>query len=146
MLLITQRLPPNHSLKVDFTLSLTAEERQRSRYQFVCDQGEKVALQLPRGTLLEDGDILSVKAGNLFVRVLAKAEPVLTITAAQTLALIRVAYHLGNRHVPVEITSSYLRLSPDSVLQNMLAQLEVEIREEVTPFYPEKGAYFHAHS
>jgi urease accessory protein len=72
-------------------------------------------------------------------------EPVITVKANTELELIRAAYHLGNRHVPLEITSTYLRLSPDSVLESMLVKMGLEILEEIAPFYPEKGAYGHDH-
>lgn len=146
MLVVTKRLPPDSSLRIDLTLSLTAEERRRSRYQFTLDQGNPVSLQLPRGTVLEDGDVLVLEGSNNLIRVVAKSEPVMTVTAQNGLALIRAAYHLGNRHVPLEITPSYLRFSPDPVLKNMLEQLGLKISEELTPFYPEKGAYLHHHS
>lgn len=80
------------------------------------------------------------------MRITAKPEPVLTVVAKTTIDLLKAAYHLGNRHVPVEITSAYLRLSPDPVLQVMLQQLGVEIKEEISPFQPEAGAYGHHHS
>jgi urease accessory protein len=80
------------------------------------------------------------------MRIIAKPEPVLTVLAEIPL-LLRAAYHLGNRHVPVEITSTYLRLSPDAVLAAMLIQLGLEIKEEILPFQPELGAYGnHSHA
>ncbi len=80
------------------------------------------------------------------IRIAAKPEPVLTVTAQKPIDLLRASYHLGNRHVPLEVAPSYLRLSPDPVLQIMLEQLGVKVREEVVPFQPEVGAYGHSHS
>jgi urease accessory protein len=83
------------------------------------------------------------------VRVIAKPEPVITVTAQTDLELLRAAYHLGNRHVPLEITPKYLRLSPDTVLQDMLEHLGLQTEAEIAPFQPEMGAYgshSHAHS
>lgn len=146
MLTLTQRLPaaPN-AVAVSFTLALTAEERARSRHRFETADGQVFLLRLPRGTVLRDGDLLQAEVGGDLVRILAKPEPVLTVTAKTSLDLLRVAYHLGNRHIAIEIASDYLRLSPDSVLQTMLEQLGVEVREEVLPFQPEAGAYGHHH-
>jgi urease accessory protein len=146
MLLLTQRLSDNPELNTLFVLSLTAEERTRSRHRFRSDEGEPLELQLPRGTVLHDGDLLGAASGDVWVRVKAKPEPVLTVTAATPLALLKAAYHLGNRHVPLEVTSTYLRLSPDSVLEQLLGKLGVTVLAEVVPFQPEVGAYSHSHS
>ncbi|MDJ0738066.1 MAG: urease accessory protein UreE [Nostocaceae cyanobacterium] len=143
MLIFTQRQCQNSDVAVSFTLALTAEERTRSRHRWQTQEGETVFLRLPRGTVLRDGDILQDETNSSLIRILAKPEPVLTVTAPTALLLLRAAYHLGNRHVPVEITPSYLRLSPDTVLRAMLEQLGLEIKEEILPFQPEMGAYGH---
>jgi urease accessory protein len=145
MLLLTQRLSDNPELKTLFALSLTAEERTRSRHRFRSDEGEPLELQLPRGTVLRDGDLLCAASGDVWVRVNAKPEPVLTVTATTPLALLKAAYHLGNRHVPLEVAPAYLRLSPDSVLEQLLEKLGVTVVAEVVPFQPELGAYSHSH-
>jgi urease accessory protein len=145
MLTLTQRQPPNPDAIVTFTLALTAEERTRSRHRWEMEDGKEVFLRLPRGTVLHDGDILQDETHSSLIRIIAKPEPVLTVFAQTPLLLLRAAYHLGNRHVPVEITPSYLRLSPDSVLQAMLAQLGLEIKAEILPFQPELGAYGNHH-
>ena len=143
MLTFTEHKPPNPDAAVTLTLALTAEERTRSRHRFEID-GQTVFLRLPRGTVLHDGDILQDEINSNLVRIAAKPEPVLT-ALAETPLLLRAAYHLGNRHVPCEITASYLRLLPDSVLRSMLEQLGLKIKEEVLPFQPEMGAYGHTH-
>ncbi|MBD2439500.1 urease accessory protein UreE [Nostoc sp. FACHB-110] len=142
-LTLTQRQPPNPDVVVSLTLALTAQERTRSRHRFETEDGQVVFLRLPRGTVLRDGDILQAETDGSLIRVVAKAEPVLSVFASTPLLLMRAVYHLGNRHVAVEITPSYLRLSPDSVLRTMLEQLGLEVIEEVTPFQPELGAYGH---
>lgn len=144
MLTLSQRHPPNPDVAVSFTLALTAQERTRSRYRFQMEDGQTVLLHLHRGTVLRDGDLLQADDSSL-VRVTAKPEPVLTVSATTQRELLRAAYHLGNRHIPVEITATYLRLSPDSVLQTMLEQLGLEVAEAVLPFQPEVGAYLHSH-
>ncbi|MDZ8108709.1 MAG: urease accessory protein UreE [Nostoc sp. DedQUE12a] len=148
MLTFTQIKPPNYGTAVSFNLALTAEERTRSRHRFETEDGKVVFLHLPRGTVLHDGDILQDEAANTLIRITAKPELVMTAFAERPLLLLRAAYHLGNRHVPVEITPTYLRLSSDSVLRTMLEQLGLEVKEEILPFQPELGAYgqhHHAH-
>ena len=141
---ITQRLPADASVVVLHTLELDAADRQRSRHRFETVAGTSLYLRLPRGTVLQDGDLLLTEAGAAIARVVAKAEPVLVVAAATSLQLLRAAYHLGNRHVPVQVTETALYLSPDPVLAAMLAQLGVEVAETVRPFQPEMGAY-HSH-
>jgi urease accessory protein len=145
MLTLTQRSTANSEKLVEFTLVLTAEERTRSRHNFTTQEGQAVYLQLPRGTVLTAGDLLTNEAGNPIVQVLAAPEPVLTVTADNELDLLRAAYHLGNRHVALEITTQYLRLAPDPVLKSMLEKLGLHVVEEVVSFQPEMGAYHHHH-
>lgn len=104
-----------------------------------------VFLQLPRGTVLRDGDLLQSEADGRIVKIMAKAEPVLTVQANSVTDLLQAAYHLGNRHVPLEITPTYLRLSFDPVLLDLLKQRGLQVTEEVQPFQPEPGAYGHSH-
>lgn len=144
MLTFTQRLNLIETT-VSFTLSLTAEERTRSRHRFETPDGKELYLRLPRGTVLQEGDLLQSEDGETVIQIAAKPEPVLTVTAQKPVDLLRASYHLGNRHVPLEVTPGYLRLSPDSVLQTMLEQLGMEVQEEVVPFQPETGAYGHSH-
>ncbi|OCR01351.1 urease accessory protein UreE [Oscillatoriales cyanobacterium USR001] len=144
MLILTEKLPENPDAIVSFALPLTAFERTRSRHRFELESGE-VFLRLARGTVLRDRDLLQSEDRKYLVRILAKPEPVLKAIASNQLLLMRAAYHLGNRHIPVEITSTYLRLSPDTVLQEMLTQMGLEVQEEIAPFQPEIGAYGHSH-
>jgi urease accessory protein len=125
------------------TLSLVAEDRTRSRHRFTTIEGEVVNLQLPRGTVLKEGDFLADEHGQAIAKVVAKPEPVLTVTAHQAIDFLRAAYHLGNRHIALEITESYLRLSPDSVLEDMVHKMGLHIIHEVQAFQPEAGAYHH---
>ena len=143
--ILTQRLAPNLQVAADLTLPLTSEERTRSRVRWQLADGQSVMFRLPRGTVLMDGDLLQTETADFVVRITAKSEPVMTITAKTPLDLMRAAYHLGNRHVAIELTPHYIRLSPDPVLKQMLIQLNVSVCEEETPFVPEQGAYHHAH-
>lgn len=147
MLTLTQRLSLNSDvINISFTLALTAEERTRSRYRFETSEGQVFYLHLPRGTVLYDGDLLRSHEDNSIVQIVAKPEPVLTVIAKTTLDLLRAAYHLGNRHVPLEIAPTYLRLSPDPVLKTMLEQMDMEVKADILPFQPEVGAYGHHHA
>lgn len=143
MLTLTKCLPADPDVAVSFTLALTASDRTRSRHRFETPDGQVVDWRLPRGTVLRDGDLLQGEMGDRLVRITAKPEPVLNVTSQKPLDLLRAAYHLGNRHVPLEITPSYLRLESDPVLKAMLAQMGLEVTEAVLPFQPETGAYGH---
>lgn len=141
MLALTQCLPADPTREARYTLALTAEERTRSRLRFETEEGAGVQLMLPRGTVLRDGELLRGTDGAVLVRVRARPEPVMTARAHDAQTLLRAAYHLGNRHVPVEVGTDYLRLSPDPVLADMLRRLGLSVTEEVLPFHPEAGAY-----
>ncbi len=145
MVVLTKRLASTSDLVPSSILALTAEERTRSRYRLKSPEGQEFGLHLPRGTILHEGDLLTSDTSEPIVRIVARSEPVMTVTAKHSLDLLRAAYHLGNRHVPLEISLDYLRLSPDPVLHSMLIQLGVEVSEEIGPFYPESGAYGHNH-
>lgn len=144
-IVLTQRLSANSAVALHpaptFTLSLSAEERTRSRYYFQTQEGEGVYLRLIRGTVLQGGDLLQSEEGETIVQVVAKPEPVMTVWAHTPLELLRAAYHLGNRHIALEVTESYLRLAPDPVLKDLIQQMGLHIIEEVVPFQPEAGAY-----
>ncbi|AFZ43698.1 UreE urease accessory domain-containing protein [Halothece sp. PCC 7418] len=143
MLILTQRC--DKTLEAEKTLSLDAEARSRPRQHLKLDSGELCYLRLPRGTVLQENDCLTSENGEKIIRIVAKPESVLTVKATQTEDLLKAAYHLGNRHVPLEITIDYLRLSPDPVLEKMLQQMGLTVIAEMTPFFPELGAYHHAH-
>ncbi|MBE9187982.1 urease accessory protein UreE [Microcoleus sp. LEGE 07076] len=145
MLTFTKHLPADPDAVVSFILPMTADDRTRSRYRFQRETGENLHLILPRGTVLRDRDLLQSEDGSCVVLVSAKPEPVLTARASTGLLLLRAAYHLGNRHVALEVADNYLRLSPDSVLQGMLEKMGLEVIEEIVPFQPEMGAYGHSH-
>jgi urease accessory protein len=145
-IILTHRLHHDRDdLAIAHTLWLTAEERTRSRHHFTTDDNTPIYLQLPRGTILQDGDILTVETGEIAIKVAAKPERVLTVSSNDSIDLLRAAYHLGNRHVGLEITPTYLRLSPDPVLEAMLVQLGLQVVAEIAPFRPQAGAYSHQH-
>jgi urease accessory protein len=126
------------------TLTLAFDERRKSRLAATLDSGEEVALLLPRGTVLRDGDVLVADDGGL-VRVVAAAEQVLYVRATNALTLLRAAYHLGNRHTPVEVGADYLKLEYDPVLADMLKRVGATVDQVSMPFQPESGAYGGGH-
>ncbi|HIK13880.1 MAG TPA: urease accessory protein UreE [Leptolyngbyaceae cyanobacterium M33_DOE_097] len=142
-IILSQRSPDPH-VTADLELALTAEERGRSRHRFETLNGEVIFLQLPRGTTLKDGDVLQSADGTR-VKIVAKPEPILIVEAANDLALLKAAYHLGNRHVPLEILVNRLHLSPDPVLREMLEHRGLQVTAAIAPFQPESGAYEHHH-
>ncbi|QUS61228.1 urease accessory protein UreE [Synechocystis sp. PCC 7339] len=124
-------------------LPLTAEERSRTRYRFDKPGFPSLFIQLPRGSFLHPGDYLGSPTGETLA-ILAATEPLLHVTSGDRLILLKSAYHLGNRHVPLEVNLDYLRLAPDPVLADMLRGLGVSVAEITAPFFPERGA-FHGH-
>ncbi|CAE6871693.1 urease accessory protein UreE [Paraburkholderia domus] len=126
------------------TLTLAFEDRRKSRLAATLDNGEEIALLLPRGTVLRDGDVLVADDGGL-VRVVAAPEAVLVVRAKDALTLTRAAYHLGNRHTPVEVGADYLKLEYDPVLADMLKRIGASVDQVTMPFQPESGAYGGGH-
>jgi len=125
-------------------LVLPFELRQKSRLRTTLSDGTEAALYMPRGTILHGGDILQAEDGTL-VRVESSPENVLVITGSTPHDLIKAAYHLGNRHTPVELGENYLKIESDDVLKEMLLQLGVAVKEDLAPFQPERGAYGGGH-
>ncbi|MDE1141850.1 MAG: urease accessory protein UreE [Paraburkholderia tropica] len=126
------------------TLTLAYDERCKSRLAARLDTGEDVGVVLPRGTVLRDGDMLVADDGGL-VRVIAAAQSVLRVRAHDRLTLTRAAYHLGNRHTPVEVGVDELKLEADPVLEDMLKRLGAQVERAELPFQPESGAYGGGH-
>jgi urease accessory protein len=145
VLTVIHVLPPDIQTAVITTLSLTADERKKTRHRFTADDGTPVYLNLPRGSTLAHNTILTSHEGNS-VRVIAKPQPVVIVTAKTPFQLMKAAYHLGNRHVPLEMAPDYLKLEPDPVLEAMVLQLGgVVVTPATQPFEPETGAYTSSH-
>ena len=139
---ISERL--RESLEPDTTLTLPFELRQKSRLLTKLDNGETVALFLPRGSILRQGDLLKTTTG-LVVQINAALEVVSTATTSESLRLARACYHLGNRHVPLQIGANWLRYLHDHVLDNLVRELGLAVVKESAPFEPETGAYGGGH-
>ena len=123
------------------TISLAAEDRSRVRGQRTTDQGLDVVLQLPRTGPLQPGERLSCQQGRLEVVVLAAPEDLLAVEASTPLALLQAAYHLGNRHLPMEIQPRRLLIPADGVLRQMLEDRGLRVVPLRQAFAPEPGAY-----
>lgn len=121
-------------------LVLDYDARQRHRFRATLVSGVEVAVTLPRGTRLADGDHLRLSDGT-FVRVRASEEALSVVSTADTLLLARVAYHLGNRHVALAIAPGRLAYGHDHVLDEMVRRLGAAVSFERAPFAPEGGAY-----
>ena len=124
------------------TLSLPYDRRQHSRQRACLEGGEHIALMLPRGTVLRDGDVLRCEGGRL-VRVRAAPECVSRVTSKNTLQLARAAYHLGNRHIPTQLGAGYLAYLHDHVIDAMIQRLGLQVAVVNAAFEPEPGAYGH---
>ncbi len=136
--------PPEPPLR----LPLRADERSSLRGHRRSACGRDLLLQLPRGAALEPGDRLAPATGGPQVVVEAASEPLMVVRAADPLALLQAAYHLGNRHVAMELHPDELRLGVDNVLEDLLRQRGLTVERILGPFLPEPGAYErpgHAH-
>ena len=131
-------------LKRAATVTLDWDTRQKSRFDFTDTTGRHVGVFLTRGAVVRGGDVLVAEDGS-FIRVIAADQPVLVITACKdhgsAFDLTRAAYHLGNRHVPIELKPDHLKIEPDHVLADMLRKMHLDVEERNAPFEPEGGAY-----
>ena len=124
-------------------LTLSSDERRILRGKRLTDCDQEIILQLPREGKLNDGDILSTNESNFYVEIIAKKENLIEITSNSKIELIKTAYHLGNRHVEVEIEKDLLITKSDYVIENMLKNFDVDIVKTQKKFFPEKGAHSH---
>lgn len=135
----------------DDNLALTYELRSRSRLRSQTEGGQEIGIILERSSPLRAGTLLKSTDGQL-IQVIAAAEPVVTIAISNRRLFARTCYHLGNRHVPLQIGQDWVRFQPDHVLEAMICGLEptLNIQKETAPFEPESGAYHkasgHTHS
>jgi urease accessory protein len=153
---VSKRLPGGQGLapvllRRSSELLLDWDCRQKSRFQAQDSLGRALGVFLPRGTVLRGGDVLVAEDGSL-IRVAAAPQALLRISACpdhgSPFDLVRAAYHLGNRHVPIELRPDYLQIEPDHVLAEMLEAMHLRVDAVNAPFEPEAGAYGagHGHS
>ncbi len=126
------------------SLTLSYDDRHRRRIRLTTDAGADVLLDLPKAVPIADGDGLALADGG-WLAVRAAPEPLIEITCATPHELARVAWHLGNRHLPAEVRAESIRIRPDHVIVEMLNGLGAATREIEAPFQPEGGAYDHHH-
>ena len=147
MLKITEKLTT--PLTPSASLTLPFEKRQKSRLRVSLDNNQEAALMLERGSVLRHGELLRAENG-LVVEVRAANEEVAVISTEDSFLLARACYHLGNRHVPLQIGEGWLRIQRDHVLEEMVQSLGLFVKHECAPFEPESGAYSghsnHSHS
>ena len=136
--LLTRRIIS--AARIDVEAALTLEQRLRSRLRIRLDDGREAGIMLARGETLKDGDLLASVDG-LVVRIRAAPEAVSTATSDDALLLARICYHLGNRHVPLQIERGRLRWRHDHVLDDLVRRLGLPVAVERAPFEPEPGAY-----
>jgi len=139
-------------LKRASTVELDWDVRQKSRFDATDSAGRHLGVFLPRGTVVRGGDVLVAEDGSL-IKVIAAPQAVLKITHCANHGtpydLIRAAYHLGNRHVPIELKPDHLKIEPDHVLADMLRAMHLIVNAVTEAFEPESGAYAsggHAHA
>lgn len=143
MLVIEKRIPAE--AEADAELLLSFEARSKSRLHCYTTAGEEVGLFLERGQpALTEGECLLAKDGRV-LRVCARPEKLLHVTCASPFELMRAAYHLGNRHVALQLGDGWLRLPDDYVLKAMLEQLGATVSVIEAPYQPEQGAYGGGH-
>jgi urease accessory protein len=149
MLTVNKLLAQGHGLapalvKRAASVELDWDVRQKSRFDATDSQGRTLGVFLPRGTAVRGGDVLVAEDGSL-IRVVAAPQPVLVVTHCTQhgtpFDLLRAAYHLGNRHVQLELKPDHLKLEPDHVLADMLRQMHLIVNEATVAFEPEGGAY-----
>ena len=124
-------------------LTLSSDERKILRGKRLTDCDQEIILQLPRKGQLNDGDILTTNESNFYVEIIAKKENLIEIGSNSKIELIKTAYHLGNRHVEVEIEEDILLTKSDYVIENMLKSFNVDTVNTQKKFFPERGAHSH---
>ena len=142
-IVVTDWIKEKPRLGLFLKLTLSSDERRILRGKRLTDCDQEIILQLPREGILKDGDILSTNKSNFYVEIIAKTENLIEISSKSKLELIKTAYHLGNRHVEVEIKNNILLTKGDYVIENMLKNFDVEVINTKKKFFPERGAHSH---
>jgi urease accessory protein len=142
-IVVTDWIKKKPRLGLFLKLTLSSDERRILRGKRLTDCDQEIILQLPRKCKLNDGDILSTNKSNIYVEIIAKTECLIEISSNSKIELIKIAYHLGNRHVEVEIEKDILFTKRDYVVENMLKNFNVDFINTRKKFFPEKGAHSH---
>ena len=141
MLDIYQRLPAAEVELVDDGLTLDHSQREKGRFKAVADSGQEVRVFLERGKTLEVGEMLRSECG-VSLKINAAVEEVARASTDDWFLFSRACYHLGNRHVKLQVGECWLYIKPDYVLEDMLKHLGLDVSYENAAFIPEPGAYF----
>ncbi|AWV86655.1 MULTISPECIES: urease accessory protein UreE [Acinetobacter] len=145
MKIYTQRLETIHHNSSFEIVELTFDTRQKSRFRATLNSGIDIGADLPRTGILRSGSFIATEQGDI-LRIDAKPERLMQVIAQSDFDLVKAAYHLGNRHVPLMLTPSALYFEPDHVLAEMVTGLGLTVAEIEHPFEPESGAYAqHSH-
>lgn len=144
MIEIVERIESNHGAPLAVQLELSFALRQKRQFASKLRTGEAVLVCLPRGPVLRGGDLLRAGDGRS-IEVVATPEALFQIESGSPSDLARLAYHLGNRHVAIEVGDGFLRIAEDAVLESMLLGLGARVSRLVAPFEPEAGAYANGH-
>ncbi|MCX0331661.1 urease accessory protein UreE [Acinetobacter radioresistens] len=145
MKIYTQRLETIHHNSSFEIVELTFDTRQKSRFRATLNSGIDIGADLPRTGILRSGSFIATEQGDI-LRIDAKPERLMQVIAQSDFDLVKAAYHLGNRHVPLMLTPSALYFEPDHVLAEMVTGLGLTVSEIEHPFEPESGAYAqHSH-
>ena len=142
MQLATHLVP--REIQATETVELSFDQREKSRLRVTMANAEEIGIQLKIGTMLSHGDKLALQDGRI-VEVIAANESMLEVRAANLTQLARIAYHVGNRHVPLQVEDDHLLMLPDHVLRAMVEGLGGVVAEVRRGFQPESGAYGHSH-
>ena len=142
-IVVTDWIKEKPKLGLFLKLTLSSDERRILRGKRLTDCDQEIILQLPREGKLNDGDILSTNEFNFYIEIIAKTENLIEISSNSKIELIKTAYHLGNRHVEVEIEEDILLTKGDYVIENMLKNFNVDIVNTQKKFFPERGAHSH---
>jgi urease accessory protein len=145
MIRFTSVLQKGEPAEPTLTIPLDHEHRRRSRLRLMLAGGVEVGVNLPRGIVLRDGDRLRSEDGQTVARIKADAESLSVATTSDVHLLARAAYHLGNRHVPLQIETGRVLYPHDHVLDGLCRELGLVVRADRQPFEPELGGYATSH-
>lgn len=144
VIMFEEVIPHTHAV-VELTLTLPFEKRQKSRFRAQLNNGNDAGISIERGSVLRGGDCLKSKDGQI-VRIISEEEQVSTIACDNAHDLARAAYHLGNRHVSLQVGDTWIRYLKDHVLDEMVQGFGLNVNHESASFEPEVGAYHGGHS
>ena len=142
-IVVTDKIKKKTTKGVFLKLTLCSDQRRILRGKRKTDCSQELHFQLPRGIQLNDGDILLTNFENVFIEIIAQKESLLEINSKSKLELIKTAYHLGNRHIEVEISTDVLFIKSDNVIEGLLKNFNVDFIKTKRNFFPDKGAFNH---